>query len=557
MAAAGLMTLLCHRLRQPVVIGYLLAGLIIGPYTPPFSLVKNLASIHEMAELGLVFLMFALGLEFNLPKIKKVGISAGVAALVEVAGMLAIGFLLGKSFGWSRTDSLFLGAILSISSTTIIVKVFSDLKMTKESFAQLVFGILIIEDIVAVAILSILSGLGTSGGPDLALVLKSILRISLFIILFLVLGLLLLPKFIHYVARVGTNEVLGIVVLGICLGVSMLAAALDLSIALGAFLAGAVLAASEEIDRIEEWIHPVRDMFSAIFFVSAGMLIQPSMLWQYKVPILVVTGATIIGKVVSGGVGAFVAGYDLKTSSRVGMSVAQIGEFSFVIASLGLSLNVTSDFLYPMAVAVSSLTTLATPYLIRKSDRLVEFGLQVMPVSMRNALDGYQRWFERKIKSDDGSNSTEVLSKYVVRLAVYGALVIVTIGMTRVFAIVAPSVGGVIWLLSGFLCLPLFSVFARYASHMIFLSAMSSRTLIQKLNPHSFYAVCEWTVLILCALFFYKASNLALMPAILAVLMLAWFLLKRPIRLGHEWLERCLDDITGLATSEPSRREKI
>jgi CPA2 family monovalent cation:H+ antiporter-2 len=432
MFAAGAMTLLCHRLKQPVVIGYLLAGLFVGPYTPPVTLVSDLQSIHTMAELGLVFLMFALGLEFNLPKIRKVGMSAGLAVLLEVAGMMVIGYALGRAFGWSVTDSIFLGSILCISSTTIIVKVFMDFKMMQERFAQVVFGILVLEDIVAVAILSILSGLGTSGGPDAVVIVESFLRIGLFVTLFLVLGLLIIPRFIQWVGRFDSKEVLGVVTLGLCLGGAWLAASFNFSIALGAFLMGAVLAASKEIKHIEEWIHPVRDMFSAVFFVSAGMLIQPALLWEYKIPIVIITAVTIMGKVLSGTVGSFVAGYDVKTSARVGMSLAQIGEFSFVIASLGLSLRLTSDFLYPLAVTVSSLTTLATPYLIRHSDSAVDFFFGVLPAPLRVRLDRVQQRREKENQTQRLGRGTSIFSKYLVRFGVYAALLVFFVLSTQV-----------------------------------------------------------------------------------------------------------------------------
>jgi CPA2 family monovalent cation:H+ antiporter-2 len=555
MGAAGAMTLLCHRLKQPVVIGYLLAGLLIGPYTPPFTFVTNLNSIHTMAELGLVFLLFSLGLEFNLPKIRRVGASAGLAAVLEVIGMTAIGYGLGRLFGWSAMDSLFLGAILSISSTTIIVKVFMDFKMIHEKFVQVVFGILVLEDIVAVAFLSILSGLGSQGGPDAGTILFSFVRIGIFIVLFLVVGLLLIPRLMQWVAGFKSKEVLGIVTIGLCLSGALLASYYELSIALGAFLAGAVLAASKQIHDIEEWIHPVRDFFSAIFFVSAGMLIQPELLWLYRWPIAIVTLVTIVGKVISGAMGSFMAGYDMKTSARVGMSLAQIGEFSFVIASLGLSLKVTSDFLYPLAVTVSSLTTLATPYLIRNSDRLVEGFAGIMPPTVRSWMD------KEKPQRPDNSGGT-IVSKYWVRLAVYVALFIALIGLLNAVSVIPPRGSGLtvaIWIVSGMLCLPLFTNISKYANHIILLLVTRSKLILHYLNIHLFYNTLNAATMTLLALIFIFASSqfmtrheILFLEAF--VLFFTTKLMRNPIIVGKEWLESRLDQITGLATSEPTRQ---
>lgn len=570
MMAAALMTLLCHRFKQPVVIGYLLAGLLIGPYTPPFSLVHDLHSIHTMAELGLVFLLFSLGLEFNLPKIRRVGVSAGLAALLEVVCMLVIGFFLGQAFGWTRYDSIFLGAILSMSSTTIIVKVFMDFKMMHEHFVQIVFGILVLEDIVAIAILSILSGLGTHGGTSAVTVFSSFGRIGLFVVIFLLLGLVTVPRLMSKVASFKSKEVLGIVTLALCLAGSMLAGAFDLSVALGAFLSGAVLAASQEINDIEEWIHPVRDMFSAIFFVSAGMLIQPHLLWQYKGPILIITMITLIGKVFSGTVGCFLAGYDLKTSTRVGMSLAQIGEFSFVIASLGLSLKVTSEFLYPLAIMVSSLTTLATPYLIRNSDYLVGKFLTVMPTSIHTQLDNYHSWMERAKQKQTHTFASTVFSKYLLRLGSYlvvfcaGILLMKSLSVTTESTELEGSVQSAnwtligMWMAVGLIALPLLGIVSKYASHIILLLTTRSKYLLHMINVHSFYSFVNAAVLFLLQIIFLSAASAYVRQPYIwvmaAILISMNFLLKKHISWGREWLESILDQVTGLATSEPTRQ---
>ncbi|HTH49481.1 MAG TPA: cation:proton antiporter, partial [Candidatus Limnocylindria bacterium] len=373
MIVAGLVTILFHRLKQPVVLGYIVAGVIIGPHTPPFPLIHDEATIHTLAELGIIFLMFSLGLEFNLRKLRQVGVTALLAALLEIVLMVGAGYELGRLFGWSSMDSLFLGAMLAISSTTIIIKALGELGLAKERFAGLIFGILIIEDILAIVMIALLSGIAMTGTLSLAGVGLTIGKLAIFLTTALVLGLIVVPRLLGYVGRFKSNEMLLVTVLGLCFGFSLLAVKLGYSVALGAFVIGAVISEARELGRIEHLTEPLRDMFSAVFFVAIGMLIDPKMLLSYAWPIAAITVVVIVGKVLTCSFGTFIAGNDTRTSLRVGMGLAQIGEFSFIIASLGLSLKVTSDFLYPIAVTVSALTTLTTPYLIRSADGLVSW----------------------------------------------------------------------------------------------------------------------------------------------------------------------------------------
>ena len=392
MIVAGLVTVLFHRLKQPVVLGYIIAGVIIGPHTAPFPLIQGQEAIDTLAELGVVFLMFSLGLEFNLRKLKKVGVTALIAAALEILLMLWVGYEVGQLFGWSRMNSIFLGAMLSISSTTIIVKALGELGKSKEQFAHLIFGILIVEDILAIVMIALLSGIAMSGSLQAIAVLGTIARLGIFLVVTLVAGLLTVPRLLGYVGKFKSNEMLLITVLALCFGVSLLAVKLEYSVALGAFVIGAVIAESREIGRIELLMQPLRDMFSAVFFVAIGLLIQPSMLVKYWLPIVVITIAVVAGKVLTCSFGAFVTGNDRRTSLRVGMGLAQIGEFSFIIAALGLTLKVTGDFLYPVAVTVSALTTLLTPYLIRSSDAVVTWFDHVAPRSVATSADVYTRW---------------------------------------------------------------------------------------------------------------------------------------------------------------------
>ncbi len=392
MIVAGLVTVVFHRLKQPVVLGYILAGVIIGPHTPPLPLIANDETIQTLSELGIIFLMFSLGLEFSLRKLKEVGATAFIGATMAILVMLCAGYSLGQAFGWSSIDSIFLGAILSISSTTIVVKALGELGLTKKPFAQLIFGVLIVEDILAIVMIALLSGFATTGSFAVADVGITVIKLGSFLGILLVAGLILVPRLLNYVARFKSNEMLLITVLGLCFGVSGLAVRLEYSVALGAFLIGAVIAEARQIARIEMLLEPLRDMFSAVFFVSIGLLIDPVLLVRYAGPILVITAVVVVGQVFSCSLGVFLAGHDRQTSLRVGMGLAQIGEFSFIIATLGMSLKVTSSFLYPIAVAVSALTTLTTPYLIKNSDSVIEWFDRAAPLPVKRWLDFYTRW---------------------------------------------------------------------------------------------------------------------------------------------------------------------
>ena len=422
MIVAGLVTILFHRFKQPVVLGYVLAGFIIGPQTPPFSLITSEESINTLADIGVVLLMFSLGLEFSLRKLKKVGGTAVIAALLEILVMGWVGYELGKLFGWNNTDSLFLGAMLSMSSTTVIIKVLTEMGRTKETFAQLIFGILIIEDILGIAMIALLSGIAMTGALSVGAIGVTLGKLSIFLIVVLVIGLITVPRLIGYVSKFKSNEMLLITVLGFCFGVSLLAAKLGYSIALGAFVIGAVIAEAREIHRIETLIEPVRDMFSAVFFTAIGLLIDPKMLMTHWGPVIAITAAVILCKVIACASGTFLGGYDRGTSLRVGMSVAQIGEFSFIIASLGVTLNVTSKFLYPIAVAVSAITTLLTPYLIRSADTAVNQFDRLAPRALVNSMSLYTQWVGQLGTGRHPSLSAKLTRGWVLQMALNVAL---------------------------------------------------------------------------------------------------------------------------------------
>ncbi len=423
MLIAGVVTVIFHRLRQPVVLGYIVAGFVIGPHTPPFGLIHDEDTIKTLAELGVIFLMFCLGLEFSLRKLFRVGATAFIAAFLEIVLMIWIGYEIGRWFGWGTMDSLFLGAILAISSTTIIVKALNDLKMKNQRFAQLIFGVLIVEDILGIGIIALLSGIAVSGSVSSGEVFSTVGKLSLFMIVALVIGILLVPRLLAYVARFESNEMLLVTVLGLCFGFCLLVVKLEYSMVLGAFLIGAIMAESRQLLKIERLIEPIRDMFSAIFFVAIGLMIDPAILVEYAWPIAVITVAVVLGKMVSCGLGAFIAGNDGRTSLRVGMGLSQIGEFSFIIASLGMTLQVTSDFLYPVAVAVSVLTTLSTPYLIRAADPLAGKLAGWVPVRVARVFGLYGEWLRSIQPQGQGALLASMIRRILLQVGVNLALV--------------------------------------------------------------------------------------------------------------------------------------
>jgi CPA2 family monovalent cation:H+ antiporter-2 len=394
MAVAAIITLICHRFHIPLVLGYILAGFIIGPHTPPYSFVKDPHSIETLSELGVVFLLFAIGLEFSLSRLVKVGLVAIFAATLEILLMILIGYFLGKAFGWNFIDSLFLGTILSISSTTIIAKVLMETKKISEKFAQVILGILIIEDVIAIIIIAVLSGLVTSGVITFEAIGQTAIRVVIFTVVFLILGFLFIPRLLRYLEKISRPEMLVISILGLCFAGALVAVKAGFSVALGAFLIGAIIAETRQIKKVIQQIEPIRDMFTAVFFVAVGMMIKPQNIIEFWLPILVITIVTIFGKVLSCSSATFLAGYRPDTALMVGLGLAQIGEFSFIIANLGESTKVTSSFLYPITVSVSAITTLTTPFLMRGSANVTTWLRKITPEPVQAFLGLYTAWIQ-------------------------------------------------------------------------------------------------------------------------------------------------------------------
>ncbi|HLE96328.1 MAG TPA: cation:proton antiporter [Candidatus Thermoplasmatota archaeon] len=366
MVVAAAATLLAQRLRQPVVLGYILAGVLVGPHTP-WSLVSDPERIHSLAELGLIFLLFSLGLEFNFQKVQRVGATAVVVAVLEIAAMLGLGFGLGQLFGWSVWDSVFLGAILSVSSTTIIVKVLMEQGKVHEEFAEVAFGILVVEDLLAVVMAAILS----AGGQDFGATAATGLWIVVYSIVGAGVGLTLIPRFVEAVSRRHSEEVLVVTVVGLAFASALIAKNLGFSLALGAFIMGALIGESRAVRKVEHKVAPIRDLFSSTFFVAVGMLLDPVLVWEHRFAVLAITAVAVVGKIVACAITTWIAGREPVTALRVGFAMGQIGEFSFILAGVGLTLGVTSPHLYPIAVAVCALTTFTTPYLMMSSEALV------------------------------------------------------------------------------------------------------------------------------------------------------------------------------------------
>jgi CPA2 family monovalent cation:H+ antiporter-2 len=396
LGVAGIMTFIFQKIRQPVVLGYILAGVIVGPHTPPVQLIVDVPSIQTWAELGVIFLMFTLGLEFSFRKLMSVGLTAGLAAGLEVAFFLVAGYGAGRWFGWSSMDSLFLGAMLSISSTTIIIKALEELKLKSHRFSSLIFGILIVEDLFAILLLVGLTTIASTQSFSIVALFSAGLNLLLVIGSWFITGYFIVPRMMTYVGRTGNNEMVTLVSIGLCLALVVLASHFGYSPALGAFIMGSILAETKIIHRIEGLMAPLKDLFGAIFFVSIGMLIDPQIIWEYKETIALLCLLTIFGKIVSTSLGALISGQSFKNSLQVGFGLAQIGEFSFIIASLGMALDAISPRLYPIAVAVSIVTTFTTPYLIKYSGRMADRIEGMLPLEVKNSLNRYVIWCEHK-----------------------------------------------------------------------------------------------------------------------------------------------------------------
>jgi CPA2 family monovalent cation:H+ antiporter-2 len=424
LVVAGVTTVLFQRIHQPVVLGYILAGLIIGPHVP-IPLVADAEIVLTLSELGVILLMFGLGLEFSVAKLFRAAPTAGVTALIQCSVMIWLGFVAGRLLDWTTLESVFAGAIVAVSSTTIIAKAFDEQGISGR-LRELVVAILIVEDLIAVLLMAILTAAASGSGLSAAQLGLTIGRLAAFLIGVVVLGMLVVPRAIRAVVRLGRTETTVVASVGCCFAVSLLALELGYSVALGAFLAGVLVAESGEAHRIAEQVGPVRDVFAAVFFVSVGMIIDPAIVAEQWLAILVFTLVVVAGKIASVALGAFVTGAGTQTAVAAGMSLAQIGEFSFIIAGLGLALGAIREFLYPVAIAVSALTTLLTPWLIRSSGPTASWVDRKLPRPLQTFVTLYESWIER-MRAAPPSASARPTVRRLARVLLLDVLVVTAI----------------------------------------------------------------------------------------------------------------------------------
>ena len=417
LVVAGIVTLVFKRLKQPLVLGYIVAGFLVSPHMPYLMSVVDKADIQTWADIGVIFLLFSLGLDFSVKKILRTGAAPVIAACTIIFCMMALGVIVGYSFGWKEMDCIFLGGMLAMSSTTIIYKAFSDMGLTQKGFASTVMSVLILEDILAIVMMVMLSTLASGASPDGVQVVGSILKIGFFLVLWFVVGLFVIPLFLRSVRKILNNETLLVVALGLCCLMAVVSTQVGFSAAFGAFVMGSILAETVEADKIIRLVDPVKNLFGAVFFVSVGMLVNPKILAGYAVPILLLVLAILAGQAVFGTLGYLLGGQTLKNAMRCGFSMAQVGEFAFIIASLGLSLHVISDFLYPVVVAVSVITTFLTPYMIRAAEPCYDIVIRFLP----------KRWVRRlthiQTGASPGNAAADSLWKVLARKMLLNTLV--------------------------------------------------------------------------------------------------------------------------------------
>ena len=550
---AGIVTLVFKRLKQPLVLGYIVAGFIVSPNMPLTMSVVDKADIHTWADIGVMFLLFSLGLDFSIKKILKMGMAPAVAAVTIIFSMVALGGGVGHAFGWTRMDCIFLGGMLAMSSTTIIYKAFNDMGLSQQQFASSVMSVLILEDILAIVMMVMLSAIAGGGALSGGQMLQSIMKIVFFLVLWFVVGLYVVPSFLRAVRKLINDETLLIVALGLCCLMAVVSTRVGFSAAFGAFVMGSILAETIEAERIIKLVEPVKNLFGAIFFVSVGMLVEPKILVDYALPIVVIVLTILIGQAVFGSIGFLLSGQSLKNAMRCGFSMAQIGEFAFIIASLGLSLGVISDFLYPVVVAVSVVTTFLTPYMIRAAIPCYDGIVKVIPHNWLRRLE--HRTMGTPETSETKANWKRLIRSMVMNTLIYSILSVAVIAVMFNFALpplrlLSTSVTGSHWAgnaVCGVLTLLIIAPFLR--------------AIIMKKN-HSEEAKALWTenrmnrlplfftmivrILIASAFVFYIATYLtrfttglifAIVAAVIGYMILSRNIKKRSISLERRFIQ--------------------
>ena len=432
LTVAGIVTLVFKKLKQPLVLGYIVAGFLVSPHMPYTASVADTENTHLWADIGVMFLLFSLGLDFSFKKILKMGASPVISTVTIIFSMSMLGVCVGHAFGWQKMDCIFLGGMLAMSSTTIIYKAFADLGLQQQQFAGLVMSVLILEDILAIVMMVMLSAIASGSSPDGGQMVESIVKIGFFLVLWLVVGIFAIPIFLRRVRSLINSEVLLIVSLGLCCAMAVFSTKVGFSSAFGAFIMGSILAETVEAERIEKLVEPVKNLFGAIFFVSVGMLVDPQILVGYAAPIIALVLTILVGQAVLGSFSFMLGGESLKSAMRCGFSMAQIGEFSFIIASLGLSLGVISDFLYPVVVAVSVITTFLTPYMIRLATpayNVIESRLPSRLIKVLNQLSVSHP------NSQETNQWKKLLTQMAVNTIVYSILSSATIALMFTFVL--------------------------------------------------------------------------------------------------------------------------
>ena len=417
---AAIMTLVCKKLKQPIVLGYVVAGILAGPYFNFLPTVSDREDLTLWADIGVIFLLFGLGLEFSFKKMINVGKAAMITANANILFMLFLGYNTGILLGWSAMDSFFLGSMISMSSTTIIIKAFDDLNIKKQKFTDLVFGVLIVEDIMGILMLVLLPTIALGNNIDGEALLGSALKLVSFLVLCFISGIYLIPTFLKKVEAFLSDEMLLLIIIGLCFGMVYLATYSGFSAALGAFIMGSILAESSLIQRIEKNIRPIKDFFGAVFFVSVGMMVDPSMFVTYAWPILLITLIVVVGKVAFSCLGFIVSGQPVKTAILCGFSLAQVGEFAFIIASLGMSLKVLDEQVYPIIVAVSVITTFLTPMMIKTANRFYKLVLKFSPESWRKYIERIEE--PVRVSPSEERLWSELFKNYLLRMVLFSMI---------------------------------------------------------------------------------------------------------------------------------------
>lgn len=549
LAVAGIATVICHYIRQPIVLGYLVAGLIVGPYTSPVFHITDVRNILVWAELGVIFLMFSLGLEFSFRKLAKVGFPAITTGLLEVIGMVGVGFAVGDLLGWGFYNSLFLGAAIAISSTTIIIKAFEELGVKRRQFAQIVFGILIVEDLLAILLLVLLSTIVAGQHFFSGEMLWATFRLLIVVGGWFIGGYFIVP---HWMNRLGERisiETLTVVSIALCLCLAVLAASMNYSVALGAFIMGSILSEAKQSHQIERVIEPIRNIFGAVFFVSVGMLINPTILWQDWKLILLLSAIVIVAKLILSMFGAFLTGCTGKNSIQVGFSMAQIGEFSFITLSLGATLGVINPHLYPALVAVAAVTTFATPYLIKYSEPTYFLLQRHLPRHLIGMLKYYTAFVGKLMGYSAGRKKYQAA---VVRMLVNAIVVAVIFTLMDNYA--TPLISKIfssVKIIALINCLVSITFCAPFLWGMIFSFRFYQEKSFMLIVVPAAFALLELVVLSL--VYFENSATIVFLVIMISVV---FGLFNRSLENSYSWLEQHWLKNFGSISSDDQKNKK-